>query len=168
MKHTITNLPMSSSSLREMRDYWLRLRGDNQIPTREALNPADITRLLPKLVLTDVFEDPQRFRYRLIGTQVTALAERDATGKWLDEELYGDDTEDMLWAYKKCVHDKSPLSLREHVQFVDKSWVVVEVLFLPLGNAERTISILLSAVDIVDESVEIPAKGSSFILDWQK
>ena len=79
---------MSSATLRQVRDYWLTARGPRRQPAHGDIDPLQIPRpLLPHLVLTDVIHDPLRLRYRLIGTFVTALAGRDATGRWLDESL---------------------------------------------------------------------------------
>ncbi len=35
--------------------------------------------------MIDVFRDPLRFRYRLIGTDITRSVQRELTGLWLDE-----------------------------------------------------------------------------------
>ena len=41
--------------------------------------------LLPRLWMLDVFRDPLRFRYRLVGTDITRSVQRELTGLWLDE-----------------------------------------------------------------------------------
>ncbi|MDP6690000.1 MAG: PAS domain-containing protein [Alphaproteobacteria bacterium] len=62
-------------ALQQALDYWQRLRGERNMPARKDLNPADIPRLLPKLMLADV-SDPEadskdpHIRFRLVGTEV--------------------------------------------------------------------------------------------------
>ncbi|MCF8466584.1 MAG: PAS domain-containing protein [Sneathiella sp.] len=55
MNRITTKLPMSSGRLLAVRDYWLYRKGDRQMPTRQELNPANISRHLPSIALTDVF-----------------------------------------------------------------------------------------------------------------
>lgn len=87
------------------------------------------------------------------------------TGRWLDEELYGDGTEQMLWAFRACADNSEPLAVREKVQFADKDWVMVEALFLPISESGDVVDILLSGVDRVGPEVSRPSQGHSFVLD---
>jgi hypothetical protein len=47
--------------------------------------PEDIVPLLSRLWMLDVFRNPLRFRYRLVGTDITRSVRRELTGLWLDE-----------------------------------------------------------------------------------
>ncbi|WP_339713531.1 PAS domain-containing protein [uncultured Sneathiella sp.] len=167
MDRIYTDLPLSPPSLLKIRDYWVTLRGSRKMPSRPEFNPAAIVRYLPYLTLVDVVENPLRFRYRLIGTRITDLAGRDSTGKWLNEELYGDKTEDILWAYTKCVTEKTPIAVRELVQFVDKTWVTIDVALFPFGDEKGNIDIVLGAVDFTAEDAELPGPKRSYILNWE-
>lgn len=167
MKRIFCNAPLSSSSLLELRDYWLSRRNGKIMPARRDIDPLDIPRLLPHVALTDVCYDPLRFRFRLIGTGIVAMAGRDATGKWLDQALYGNKLDQMLWGFRTCVEEKSPVAIREAVLFVDREWVVVEVLFLPLGEADGVVNMVLSGVKTVHDAVNKPSADSCFILNWQ-
>ena len=51
--------------------------------------PEDIAPLLPRLWLLDVFRNPLRFRYRLVGTDLIRSMQREVTGMWLDEAQPG-------------------------------------------------------------------------------
>jgi hypothetical protein len=156
---------ITSVNLQQTLGYWFTARGSREFPERADIDPTDIPRLLPHVVLTDVFHDPLRFRYRLIGTAVTAMAGRDATGRWLDEELYGENLDRMLWAYRKCVDDRAPVAVREQIQFADRDWIVIEAVLLPLGSQGGRIDVILSAVDTIDPSVERPPQGTRLLLD---
>jgi hypothetical protein len=51
--------------VRAMYDYWLAKRGGRAMPARADLEPVEIKKLLPMLVLVDVTADARRFVYRL-------------------------------------------------------------------------------------------------------
>ncbi|MDF2365809.1 PAS domain-containing protein [Sneathiella sp.] len=158
---------MSSETLVEIRDYWLELKKNRLMPLKQEFNPAAIARHLPYVLLADVVQDPLRFRYRLLGTRITELAGRDATGKWLDEDLYGDKTDDILWLFRNCASTKQPIAVREQIQFVDRSWVTVDVVAFPLGDTDGNMTVILSAVDLTHMDASLPSPGTTFILDWQ-
>jgi hypothetical protein len=157
---------ISSISLIKLRDYWLEKRKNRPFPSRADIDPIEFPDLLPRIVLVDVTHDPLRFQYRLIGTTITAISERDATGRFIDEELYGDRTENMLWAFQNCVSTNAPIAVREQVQFVKKERVVVEVIALPLGKTDTEIDMILTYVEIIHSLEKAPAMGTSLILDW--
>jgi len=150
-----------------LRDYWLSLKGEKPFPSRNDMDPLDIPAILSSIALTDVFHSPLRFKYRLIGTGITDFAGRDATGKWLDEELYGDGLDAMLFSFRECVRLEEPVAVREHILFADKDWLVVEVLLLPMGDPDKPIDMVMSAVEQVADSVAKPQAGQRIKLDWR-
>jgi len=150
---TQTNLSaMTSPVLLQLRDYWLALRGTRAMPARPDIDPVHIPALLPHVILVDVIGAPPVFRYRLIGTGVTEMANRDATGRVLDESLYGANTERILAAYRDVVAEAAPVAVREIVQFVPKDWIRTEVLLLPLSADGRAVNMILGGVDVVENN----------------
>lgn len=138
------------------------------MPARRDINPSDIPKLLPHITLADVFHDPLRFRHRLLGTFVTGFYERDSTGKWLDEKLYGDNTEGMLWLYRECVHRRAPTAVRQAVPFVRRDWVTLEGMFLPLSDDGVQINILFGGIDIVANEAPSEKRIRRIVLDCDK
>lgn len=136
------------------------------MPARADIDPTHIPALLRHLVLVDVMGAPPVFRYRLIGTAVTRIANRDATGRVLDESLYGANTDRVLRTYRETVADKSPKAVREIVQFVDKDWIKIEVLLMPLSSNGGTIDMIIGAVDIVDQDPNPGERDLREALDW--
>jgi hypothetical protein len=157
---------MTSPILHALRDHWLSLKGDRAMPARADIDPTHIPALLRHLVLVDVMGAPPVFRYRLIGTAVTRIANRDATGRVLDESLYGANTDRVLRTYRETVADKSPKAVREIVQFVDKDWIKIEVLLMPLSSNGGTIDMIIGAVDIVDQDPNPGERDLREALDW--
>jgi hypothetical protein len=66
-------------------EYWRRVAPPGLLPGRQHIAPEDIVPLLSRLWIVDVFRDPLRFRYRLVGTDITRSVQRELTGQWLDE-----------------------------------------------------------------------------------
>jgi hypothetical protein len=167
MKRITLQEPLISPNLRQLRDVWLGALDGRTMPSRRDFDPIKMPRLLPHIAMTDVFYEPLRFRYRLIGTAITAMTGRDATGRWLDEDLYGDRTERFLWTFKTCVETRAPVAVRQHAQFPDRDWAVVEVLLMPMGETGDSVEMILSGVVVVDTKIPHPSPDIGFIPDWR-
>ncbi len=61
-------------------DYWCEKRNRDTLPTRQQIRPAEIARLLPDISLIDIETDPLNFRFRLAGTRVRDIYDREVTG----------------------------------------------------------------------------------------
>ena len=97
-------------SLLQALAYWDSKRRGRPMPARRDLDPIEIPRLLPRIILTDVLRDPLDFRYRLIGTEVVAVARRDFTGSRFSE-MAGKGSDSVVW--DNCltgVRTKAPFS----------------------------------------------------------
>ena len=96
--------------LAEARAYWDGKRAGRAMPARRDIDPAEIPRLLPYVMLIDVLADPPDFRYRLIGTQARSLLRRDYTGQ-LFSELPGKGPDSVLWqGCAEAVAARAPVS----------------------------------------------------------
>jgi hypothetical protein len=73
---------------------------------------ARIEAYLPQLVLLDVEGDPPRFRYRLVGTEVTrvrqGLVKSDPTGEFVDAVTHHQGTAAVLAHYRRVVAERKP------------------------------------------------------------
>jgi hypothetical protein len=95
--------------IEEAYHYWARVAAGRAIPRRADLDPVDIPRLLPHVMLVEVHE-PRRYRYRLIGTANDQEHGISVTGRWLDEVLPGPDySRHILGLYDECVDEGRPL-----------------------------------------------------------
>jgi hypothetical protein len=70
---------------RRFYEYWLHAAPSGRLPGRQHIAPEDMVPLLPRLWMLDVLRNPLRFRYRLVGTEITRSVRRELTGMWLDE-----------------------------------------------------------------------------------
>lgn len=159
-----TQTPGSAKG-RVFRDHWLDLCGDRAMPPRSALDPLEIRQLLPHIVLIDVMREPVRFRYRLIGTFVTGLAGRDATGRFLDRALYGRFLEAMIWPYQEVVNTGAPIATLSGVLFAKREWHCIENMFVPFGERGE-IDVIAVCAD-VDQSTVLHDLTQGLVLDWR-
>lgn len=67
-------------------EYWKSLkRGENTIPFWDDLKLPSLPELADRLILVDVFERPQRFRFNLVGKGIQQIYGGDLVGKFADE-----------------------------------------------------------------------------------
>jgi hypothetical protein len=99
--------------LRELYDYWSRKRGARLMPRRRDIDPAEIPKLLPHIMITEMLEGGTRYRYRLSGTAVTRAFGRELTGLYVDEVMKGAYREFLERVYRtiylkrRCVYCES-------------------------------------------------------------
>ena len=66
--------------------YWKSLkRGENKIPFWDDLKLSSLPDLADRLMLIDVFERPQRFRFNSVGEKIQQSYGGDLAGKFADE-----------------------------------------------------------------------------------
>lgn len=78
----IASIP--SALVREMNAYWQEKRGERSLPAWSDIDPSQIPRLLPNMIVIGVEHGPLRFRYRLAGTQIVEFR-GEITGHYLGE-----------------------------------------------------------------------------------
>jgi hypothetical protein len=80
-------LPASlSSDLGRVRDYWDGLkRAENQVPFWDDVNFSALPGFEGRLMLVDVFKQPQRFRLNTVGKEIQDWYGTDVVGKFADE-----------------------------------------------------------------------------------
>lgn len=79
------------------------------MPDRSDLDPAELKRLLPHLLIAEAEHTPFRVRYRLIGTKVEEVTGFDISGRYLDELLSADADQPWISHYRTVYVDRRPL-----------------------------------------------------------
>jgi hypothetical protein len=146
-----------SKRLRQLYDYWRSRATGGCLPSRADISPADVPQLLPYIFLIDVERDPQRFRFRLIGTQICQWAGRDATGVYTDDPDYGPHGPAITRQYAEVVERGVALYIERPAARPDRDHLYYERLVLPLAADGCTIDILLCGVDDLRPTAELRA-----------
>jgi hypothetical protein len=89
-------------------ELWRRTKGDCRYPSRGKFTPATLKPWLGHIALVDVSYEPLRFRVRLAGTKVVALASADITARWIDECAPQKQHFAVLDAYERCIKTGAP------------------------------------------------------------
>ncbi len=101
---------ISSQLVHQFHRHWLGLCGNDRLPSRSDIDPANFKLILPNVILAEIEEDPFRIRYRLCGTRVAEFC-GNLTGRYLDE--LGDpnlwSTAAYLRQYQVAVRDARPV-----------------------------------------------------------
>jgi hypothetical protein len=130
--------------LRDLYAYWHGKKGDRKMPSRPDICPTEIIDLLPKIVLIDVEHEPQRFRFRLVGTDVVNVMGQDATGKYLDDLSSNPVIHDRLsW----LTQHKTTYYVTSRLDWLNRSFQKYHVLGLPLGDETGKVNMIMYGID---------------------
>ena len=140
-----TPTPITDGRLQEALDYWRRKSAGKAMPRRADIDPLDIPKLLPDVMLVEVLPSG-RYRYRLIGTENTDAQGVHATGRYLDEVLPGPEYKaHVLGLYDECVQSRR--ALYSECLFISPQERIperhIKVVFLPLSADGLTVNQIL-------------------------
>lgn len=124
--------------------YWRGKARDRAMPGRPDIDPTEIPKLLPDVMLVERLDDG-RYRYRLIGTENARAHGVNATGRFLDEVLPGPDYgAHVLALYDECVASRR--ALYSECLFFSPARRDPErhtkVLFMPLSSDGETVNMV--------------------------
>ena len=71
--------------LADLYDYWSGLRRNGAIPARSDLDPTDIPKLLPYVILAECYDEGRRIKFRLTGSDIAFAQGADLTGLFIHE-----------------------------------------------------------------------------------
>jgi hypothetical protein len=138
---------LQSAELAHLFARWKDARGERRMPPREAIDPVALRDVLPHIVMVDVEREPLRFRYRLVGTYVTAISGRDITGRYADETTFPQSLDEVVGPYQMVVEHCAPVGKYGQARWVpNRPWVRVETLLLPLGRSDAEVEIILCGI----------------------
>jgi hypothetical protein len=137
------SLDIEDPSLSRLVQYWEAKRGGRVMPSRADLDPVELKEHLANLCLIDVEHDPLRMRYRLVGTAITRVMNRDATGFYYHDlyppKVVAASTRCFAWI---CEH-RAPLRIAGRVTYPDANFYRYEVVELPLSKDGETVDMVL-------------------------
>jgi hypothetical protein len=140
----IRQTPVTDPRLERAYRYWLDKAAGRPMPSRADIDPIEIPKLLPHVMLVERLDDG-RYRYRLIGTENARAHGINATGRFLDEVLPGPDyAAHVLGLYDECVERRR--ALYSECLFFSPARREPErhtkVLFMPLSPDGETVNMI--------------------------
>ena len=136
-----------SPLIAELYAIWRRKRGDSDLPRRADFDPAEMKRLLPNIIISDLEPQPFRVRYRLVGTKVVAASGFDFSGRYLDEIALASGAGKWLAQYREVFETRRPLFGRTELPTMDGGSFVYEFALLPVTTDGRSANQCLEIED---------------------
>ena len=140
--------------------YWEGKLAGRLMPSRGDFDPMfEVPHLLPWMILVDVLREPLDFRYRVIGTGVTARATRDHTGCRLSElNRLGPDS--VVWKDRQAVVEtRAPKLTAPSYTGGDKTVLGVSGIHLPLSEDGERVDKIFTFVSYQAP----PLRGAKFL-----
>lgn len=132
--------------IRSFYDYWQAVRPPSGgLPGRQHIDPSAIPGLLAWLWMVDVERNPLRFRYRLVGTEQVSAMGADFTGRYLDE-VHPRFLTGFTYPHYVAAAERAEIGYHRGapVFHLDKDYVAIERLLLPLAKNGRDVDMLLA------------------------
>lgn len=128
-----------------LHDYWQRRRGARDFPCRADIDVLDLGFMLERITLTEVHEDPRRYRLRVVGSWWAPLAGAELTGTWVDEWPKANLRKLTVDTYEAVIAARAPLCARRDTWIDDKK-LSYEILLLPLSEDGARISMIMTGI----------------------
>lgn len=140
-----TETPPRSADLRRLLAYWQERCGTREFPRRADVDPVDLRFMLDRIALTEVYEDPRRYRLRLVGSFWYRLLGFEATGIWMHDWPHANQrtlTEDF---YADLIAGRQPRFATRDV-IVDDQLLHYEIMLLPLSEDGSRITMIMTGI----------------------
>ena len=131
---------IGSPVVRAAFDYWRSKCEGDRLPSRRDIDPVEIPRLLPHILLTEIWQEPFLVRYRLAGSALAELYGFDYTGSYLSREREGDEGYAYyVEIYRRLCREKLPLFGRDSVHIRERHHIVYEWGEFPLVDDKANV-----------------------------
>ncbi len=133
-QHCDPSLAFRDPAHQTLLQLWRSKAGDRPMPRRSEMTLRDLKDVLRHLIVLErVEQNPSRYRGRLIGTSLTAMA-GDQTGKMLDEVVSPDHLPRWVECCDLVLDGGVPLRFIGRVHLEGKEYLNAENLYVPLAN----------------------------------
>jgi hypothetical protein len=144
---TVAGILQAEPLLSAVYEFYAARRGGRAMPTRADIDPVDMPPfVLPYLVLLEVFDGGERFRWRLSGTELVNRFGLDATGRFGEEVLSGDYLVFVTSLVRQVCRRRLPIYSHAIFCWEEARTMTTSRLYLPLGD-EAGVTQILGAHD---------------------
>ncbi|HWA51046.1 MAG TPA: PAS domain-containing protein [Dongiaceae bacterium] len=126
-------------------EYWRRQRGDRLFPRRSDIDPVDFSFMLDRIALTEIHENPRRYRLRVVGSWWHRTMGLELTGTWIEDLPGVNQRRISIEAYERMIAARHPIvTVRD--AWVDERKLSYEIMHLPLSEDGEHISMIITAI----------------------
>ena len=151
-------LAFERPELKALLEIWEARRRGRLLPSRADFDPLDLKPHLGHLLLTDVERAPLRFRYRLLGTTITEILRRDATGRYFEEIYAGRLLRELFDAFSRVVETRAPLRIFSTTGHPRNDIYVYDCVLLPLSADGESVNMVLGEMRFTFERLARPER----------
>jgi hypothetical protein len=151
-------LAFERPELKALLDIWDDRRHGRPMPARADFDPLDLKPHLGHLLLVDVERAPLRFRYRLLGTTITEILQRDVTGRYFEEIYTGRLQDDLVGAFTAVVETRAPLRIFSTTGHPRNDVYVYDCVLLPLSADGESVNMILGEMRFRFERLARPER----------
>ncbi|GAB4371965.1 MAG: hypothetical protein Kow00114_33180 [Kiloniellaceae bacterium] len=131
---------IESALIRQLYLYWRSKCRQGAIPRRADIDPVEIPKLVPNLLIADIEHEPFRVKYRLVGTNVVEATGFEFTGRYLDEIVLADDEGPFLECYQVACASRLPVHTRIKWHLGDDTVREYDICIMPLSDDGVTVN----------------------------
>lgn len=117
-----------------------------QLPARAAFDPLDMRKFLGRIVIIDVLSAPQRFRFRLVGTDWVTRFGFDPTNTFVEDFPRVPSRAFIIDVMSKVAAGRVPLMVRRSV-VIEGSYFRYGMLLLPLASDGSAVDMIMIGFD---------------------
>lgn len=126
-----------SSRLRALHRYWNEKRGKRSMPSRSEIDPIEIPRLLPIVLIAEI--TPAGARMRLLGSETTSAYGRELRGQPIGEIEFGEFTQFWRDAFALVLQSATPALASGRFR-TSAGTYSIEIALMPLAREDKTLS----------------------------
>jgi hypothetical protein len=137
-----------------IREYWEARRGAAPMPRRQDVAPADMKSYLPNIMLADVVQGGEDFRYRVVGSHLQRYFRGNPTGMLMSAALaaFGRETVNRTIAvYRMVMTHQRPVRVRGPGTLYSQQAKLFDALLTPLS----------------DDGVQVNMILGTFVFEWE-
>jgi hypothetical protein len=152
----------TNPTLAFLRAYWDEKRGQRSMPSRSDIRPSEMKEHLGWILLLDVLDGGEDFRFRTVGTRVSEYFLMDGTGKTLSEAFapYGEAAvAAVLATHRKVACDAVVLRAHGRADLFGRAFLDFDALYLPLSADGQAVNMILSGFTF-DLSALLKVRGA--------
>lgn len=130
-----------------LRAYWDEKRGTRTMPSRSDIRPSEMKEHLGYILLLDVLDGGEDFRFRTVGARVSDYFLMDGIGKTVSEGFaaYGEAAvAAVLATHRKVAREGVALRAHGGAGLFGRAFLDFDALYLPLSADGQTVNMILS------------------------
>ena len=134
-----------SDPSKSLLEYWVSQCGDRDFADRAAIEPSEISRILPNIFIVEIVAGKETdYRFKLVGTHIVDM-EGECTGQLLSELFADRDEHANIWKhYDACCLGE--IYVRNgNLGWLQKKYIDCEVVLLPLYGSGGEVEYLIGA-----------------------